>query len=143
MMEGECFELDLEIFAQLSGQDFTSATTARQVQLSRELKELEEDEEKLKNEIIYINSAIITQVLHKPDSEQFIKSMYRSRLDEIQKELHEKVFVNILVKFFVSEETNRTVTGSKPKLYIAPYMIYFLLIIIITIIFIYIYIQIF
>ena len=143
MMEGECFELDLKIFAQLSGQDFTSATTARQVQLSRELKELEEDEEKLKNEIIYINSAIITQVLHKPDSEHLIKSMYRSRLDEIQKELHEKVFVNILVKLFVSEETNRTVTCSKPKFHIAPYMIYFLLIIIITIIFIYIYIQIF
>ena len=75
MMEGECFELDLKIFAQLSGKDFTSATTARQVQLSRELKELEEDEEKLKNEIIYINSAIITQVLHKPDSEHLIKSM--------------------------------------------------------------------
>ena len=73
MLEGECFELDLEIFAQLSGEDFESATTARQVQLSCELKQLEEDEEKLKNEII------------------FIKSMYRSRLDEIQKELHEKV----------------------------------------------------
>ena len=37
-MEGEGFELDLEIFAQLSGEDFTSANTARQIQLSRELK---------------------------------------------------------------------------------------------------------
>ena len=91
MLEGECFELDLEILTQLYGEDFTSATTARQVQLSRELKQLEEDEEKLKNEIIFSNSTIITQVLHKPDSEHFIKSMYRSRLDEIQKELHEKV----------------------------------------------------
>ena len=43
MLEGECFELDLEIFAQLSGEDFTPATTARQFQLSRELKQLEED----------------------------------------------------------------------------------------------------
>ena len=58
-MERECFELDLEIFAQLSGY-FTSTTTARQVQLSRELNQLEEDEEKLKNEITFINSAIIT-----------------------------------------------------------------------------------
>ena len=103
MMEEECFELDLEIFAHLSGEDFTSATTARQFQLIRELKQLEEDEEKLKNEIIFINSAIITQVPHKPDSEHFVKPMYRSRLDEIQKELHEKVFVNISVKLFVSE----------------------------------------
>ena len=78
MLEGECFELDFEIFAELSGEDFTSATIARQVQLSRELKQLEEDEEKLKNEIIFINSTIITQVLHKPDSEHFIKSTYRS-----------------------------------------------------------------
>ena len=54
-MERECFKLDLEIFAQLSGEDFTSATTARWVQL----KQLEEDEEKLKNEITFINSAII------------------------------------------------------------------------------------
>ena len=38
-MEGECFELDLEIFAQLSGEDFTSATKARQIELSREVKQ--------------------------------------------------------------------------------------------------------
>ena len=49
-MERECFELDLEIFAQLSGY-FTSTTTARQVQLSRELKQLEEDEEKLESHL--------------------------------------------------------------------------------------------
>ena len=36
--------------------------------------------------------------------------MYKSRLDEIQKELHEKVFVNLSVKLFQSEETNRTFT---------------------------------
>ena len=36
--------------------------------------------------------------------------MYKSRLDEIQKELHEKVLVNLLVKLFESEETNRTFT---------------------------------
>ena len=64
----------------------------------------------MRNKITFINSAIITQILHKPDSEHFIKSMYRSRLNEIQKELHEKVFGNILVKFFESEEANRTFT---------------------------------
>ena len=58
-MERECFEINFEIFAQLSGEDFTLATAARQVQLSQELKQLEEDEEKLKNEITFINSAII------------------------------------------------------------------------------------
>ena len=36
--------------------------------------------------------------------------MNRSRLDEIQKEIHEKVFANILVKLFESEEANRTFT---------------------------------
>ena len=73
MMQEECLELDLDIFAQLSGEGFTSVTTTRQIQLSRELKQLEGNEEKLKNEIIFINSAIITQVHHKPDSEHFIK----------------------------------------------------------------------
>lgn len=69
MMEGECFKLDLQIFAQLSGEDFTSATKTRQTQLSRELKQLEEHKKKLKNEITFINSAIITQLLHKSDSD--------------------------------------------------------------------------
>ena len=43
MMEGECFKLDLEVFTQLTGKDFTSATTHRQVQLSRQLEQFEED----------------------------------------------------------------------------------------------------
>ena len=100
----------MEIFVQLSGEDFTSATIARQDQLSRELKQSEEDEEKLKHEITFFNKAIITQVFHKQDSEHFIRSMCRSRLDEMQEELHEKVFVNILLKLVVSIETNRTFT---------------------------------
>ena len=40
----------------------------------------------------FINSATIAQVLHNPEDEIQIKSMYRTRLDEIQRELHEKVF---------------------------------------------------
>ena len=40
----------------------------------------------------FINSATIAQVLHNPQNEIQIKSMYRTRLDEIQWELHEKVF---------------------------------------------------
>ena len=83
---GEWLELDLETLAQLSGADFTSATTARQVELRQQLKVFE-DVEKLKTEKTFINSAIIAQVLHKPGSKHFIKSMCRSQLDEIQKEL--------------------------------------------------------
>ena len=52
---------------------------------------LEEDVEKLKTEIKFINSTIITQVLYKPGSKHFIKSMCRSQLDEIQKELYENI----------------------------------------------------
>ena len=40
----------------------------------------------------FINSATIAQVLPNPENEIQIKSMYRTRLDEIQRELHEKVF---------------------------------------------------
>ena len=75
---------------QLPGAIFTSATTARQVELSQQLKVLE-DVEKLKTEIKFINSTIITQVLYKPGSKHFIKSMCRSQLDEIQKELYENI----------------------------------------------------
>ena len=88
---GEWLELDLETLAQLSGADFTSATTTRQVELSQQLKVLEKDVEKLKTEKTFVNSAIIAQVLHKPGSKHFIKSMCRSQLNEIQKELYENI----------------------------------------------------
>ena len=64
----------------------------KQILLSQQLKNLEDEKEKLKNEMDFINNATIAQVLHNPQNEIQIKSMYRTRLDEIQWELHEKVF---------------------------------------------------
>ena len=40
----------------------------------------------------FINSATIVQVLQNPENEIQIKSMYPTHLDEVQRELHEKVF---------------------------------------------------
>ena len=74
MMEAECFELDLNIFAKSDEGNHTSDSIKKQILLSRQLKKLEDEKEKLKNEM------------------DFIESMYRTRLDEIQRELHEKVF---------------------------------------------------
>ena len=56
--------LDLEIFAQLSGEDFPSATTGSQVQLSREVKQLAEDEDKLENEFTVHALLLITICMH-------------------------------------------------------------------------------
>ena len=92
MMEAECFELDLNIFAKSAEGNHTSDSINRQILLSRQLKKLEGEKEKLKNEMDFINSTTIAQVLHNPENEIQIKSMYRTRLDEIQRELHEKVF---------------------------------------------------
>ena len=91
MMEAECFELDLNIFAKSDEGNHTSDSINKQILLSRQLKKLEDEKEKLKNEMDFINSATIAQVLHNPENEIEIKSMYRTRLDEIQRELHEKV----------------------------------------------------
>ena len=74
MMEAECFELDLNIFAKSDEGNHTSDSINKQILLSWQLKKLEDEKEKLKNEM------------------DFIESMYRTRLDEIQRELHEKVF---------------------------------------------------
>ena len=74
MMEAECFELDLNIFAKSDEGNHTSDSIKKQILLSRQMKKLEDEKEKLKNEM------------------DFIESMYRTRLDEIQRELHEKVF---------------------------------------------------
>ena len=91
MMEAECFELDLNIFTKSDEGNHTSDSINKQILLSRQLKKLEDEKEKLKNEMDFINSATIAQVLHNPENEIEIKSMYRTRLDEIQRELHEKV----------------------------------------------------
>ena len=90
MMKAECFELDLNIFANSAEGNHTSDSINKQILL--QLKKLEDEKEKLKNEMDFINSATIAQVLHNPENEIEIKSMYRTRLDEIQRELHEKVF---------------------------------------------------
>ena len=92
MMEEECFELDWNIFAKLAEGNHTSDSINKQILLSRHLKKLEDEKEKLKNEMDFTNRATISQVLHNPENEIQIKSMYRTRLDEIQLELHEKVF---------------------------------------------------
>ena len=86
------FWAGLEHFAKSAEGNHTSDSINKQILLSRQLKNLEDEKEKLKNEMDFINSATIAQVLHNPENEIQIKSMYRTRLDEIQRELHEKVF---------------------------------------------------
>ena len=92
MMEAECFELDLNIFDKSTEGNHTSNSINKQILLYWQLKKLDDEIENLKNKIDFINSATIAQVLHNPENEIQIKSMYRTRLDEIQQELHEKVF---------------------------------------------------
>ena len=75
-MEADCFELDLNIFAKSAEGNHTSDSINKQILLSRQLKNLEDEKEKLKNEMDFINSATIDQVLHNPENEIQIKSMY-------------------------------------------------------------------
>ena len=50
MMEAECSELDLNIFAKSAeGNHTTSDSINKQILLSRQLKNLEDEKEKLKN----------------------------------------------------------------------------------------------
>ena len=76
MMEAECFELDLNIFAKSAEGNHTSDSINKQILLSQRLKKLEEEKERLKNEMDLINSATIAQVLHNPENEIEIMSMY-------------------------------------------------------------------
>ena len=92
MMEAECFEVDLNIFAKSAVGSRTSDSINKQVLICRQLKKFEDGKERLKNEMDFINSATIAQVLHNPEYEIEINLMYLIHLDEIQQELHEKVF---------------------------------------------------
>ena len=95
MMENECRDLDVRIEIALSGQNLSIDSLNKQLQLSQQLQSVEETIEKLKNELDFINTCIIAQVLHNPDNEATIKNLYQDRLDEIQKDFREKViFLN-------------------------------------------------
>ena len=82
-MEAECFELNMNIFAKSVEGNHTSDSINKHILHSQQLKKLEDGKEKLKNEMDFINSTTIVQVLHNPENEIQIKSMYRTRLDEI------------------------------------------------------------
>ena len=83
MLEAECFELNMNIFAKSAEGNHTSYSINKQILHSQQLKKLEDEKEKLKNEMDFINSTTIVQVLHNPENEIQIKSMYRTCLDEI------------------------------------------------------------
>ena len=83
MMEAECFELNMNIFAKSAKGNHTSDSINKQILHSQQLKKLEDEKEKLKNEMEIINSTTIVQVLHNLENEIQIKSMYRTCLDEI------------------------------------------------------------
>ena len=95
MMEAECAELDVKIELQLSGQNTTIDSLNKQLQLCQQLKNIETEIEKLNTELDFINTSIITQVIHNPDKEATIKNFYQERLDEIQKDIREKVQYNL------------------------------------------------
>ena len=95
MMENECQNLDVKIEIAQSGQNLPTESLNKQLQLCQQLQEVEKDIEKLKNEFDFINTSFITQVLHNPDNKAFIKNMYQDRLDEIQKDIREKVIFSI------------------------------------------------
>ena len=80
MLKAECFELNMNIFAKSAEGNHTSDSISKQILHSQQLKKLEDEKEKLKNEMDFINSTTIVQVLHNPENEIQIKSMY---LDEI------------------------------------------------------------
>ena len=70
----------MNIFAKSVKGNHTSDSINKQILHSQQLKKLEDEKEKLKNEMDFINSTTIVQVLHNPENEIQIKSMY---LDEI------------------------------------------------------------
>ena len=86
----------MNIFAKSIEGNHTSDSINKQILLFLQLKKLDDQKKKkkkkLKSEMDFINSTTIAQLLHNPENEIQIKSIYRTRLDEIQQELHEKFF---------------------------------------------------
>ena len=68
MMETEFFQMDLNIFAKSGGENHTSHSIKKHILLSQQLK-------KMKNEMNFIISTIIAQVLHNAENKIQIKTI--------------------------------------------------------------------
>ena len=97
MLENECSEIDLEIAQKMAEKDNKTGEEDYQKYISsvKTMLSLEESIAKLSDEIKFLNDSIQIQVLRNPQHTDAIKKLYKTRLEELQNDINEKVNLKI------------------------------------------------
>ena len=96
MLEDECYQLDLEIatmMAERSTEYNQNQNFQSYIASCKSILVLEKSIEKSKNELEFLNDSILVQILHNPQNEDFIKSIYQPRIDELDQQLSHQVHI--------------------------------------------------
>ena len=95
MLEDECSVLDIKIAEKLAEKEEGAGNENFQsfIELVEKMSRVETSIAKLNDEIQFLNDAIHVQILNNPENEMLLRNLYTNRLEELHKELQDKVFL--------------------------------------------------
>ena len=95
MLEDECSVLDIKIAEKLAEKEEGAGNENFQsfIELVEKMSRVETSIAKLNDEIQFLNDAIHVQILNNPENEMLLRNLYTNRLEELQKELQDKVIL--------------------------------------------------
>ena len=95
MLEDEWSVLDIKIAEKLAEKEEGAGNENFQsfIELVEKMSRVETSIAKLNDEIQFLNDAIHVQILNNPENEMLLRNLYTNRLEELHKELQDKVFL--------------------------------------------------
>ena len=95
MLEDECSVLDIKIAEKLAEKEEGAGNENFQsfIELVEKMSRVETSIAKLNDEIQFLNDAIHVQILNNPENERLLRNLYTNCLEELHKELQDKVFL--------------------------------------------------
>ena len=95
MLEDEWSVLDIKIAEKLAEKEEGAGNENFQsfIELVEKMSRVETSIAKLNDEIQFLNDAIHVQILNNPENERLLRNLYTNCLEELHKELQDKVFL--------------------------------------------------
>ena len=95
MLEDECSVLDIKIAEKLAKKEQGAGNKKFQsfIESVDKMSRLKRSIAKLNDEIQFLNYAIHVRTLNNPENEMMLRNFYTNRLEELHKELQDKVFL--------------------------------------------------
>ena len=95
MLEDKCSVLDIKIAEKLAEKEEGAGNKHFQsfIESVEKMSRVETSIAKLNDEIQFLNDAIHIQILNNPQNEMMLRNFHTNRLEELHKELKDKVFL--------------------------------------------------